>query len=151
MRTPPTPAFPVQQRRWKVAGQQRHWRSQHPVQREPGVHPDPRQAHHSGRRPDSSTGYDNYFQTNIASGAFAFGGNWTTPFGGVNDVTNSNFRFRRLPARPVAKRGKLRQPDGRGCAGSGPDQGLASLPRLVCRRHIPLFEPEAHVELRPSL
>ena len=26
-------------------------------------------------------GYDNYFQTNIASGAFAFGGNWTTSTG----------------------------------------------------------------------
>jgi len=38
-------------------------------------------------------GLDNYYQTNIASGAFAFGGNWTTPAGGINDVTNSNFAF----------------------------------------------------------
>jgi Carboxypeptidase regulatory-like domain len=38
-------------------------------------------------------GYDNYFQTNIASGAFAFGGNWTTSTGGVNLVTNPNFAF----------------------------------------------------------
>ncbi len=38
-------------------------------------------------------GYDNYFQTNIASGAFAFGGNWTTSAGGVNLVTNPNFAF----------------------------------------------------------
>jgi hypothetical protein len=38
-------------------------------------------------------GLDNYFQTNIASGAFAFGGNWTTSTGGVNLVTNPNFAF----------------------------------------------------------
>jgi hypothetical protein len=38
-------------------------------------------------------GYDNYFQTNIASGAFAFGGNWTTSTGGTNLVTNPNFAF----------------------------------------------------------
>jgi len=38
-------------------------------------------------------GYDNYFQTNIASGAFGFGGNWTTSTGGVNLVTNPNFAF----------------------------------------------------------
>jgi hypothetical protein len=38
-------------------------------------------------------GYDNYLQTNIASGAFAFGGNWTTSTGGVNLVTNPNFAF----------------------------------------------------------
>jgi len=35
-------------------------------------------------------GYDNYFQTNIASGAFAFGGNWTTSTGGAGLVTNPN-------------------------------------------------------------
>ena len=38
-------------------------------------------------------GLDNYFQTNIASGAFAFGGNWTTSTGGANLVTNPNFAF----------------------------------------------------------
>ncbi|HLV87950.1 MAG TPA: carboxypeptidase regulatory-like domain-containing protein [Candidatus Sulfotelmatobacter sp.] len=38
-------------------------------------------------------GLDNYFQTNIASGAFAFGGNWTTSTGGVNLVANPNFAF----------------------------------------------------------
>lgn len=38
-------------------------------------------------------GLDNYFQTNIASGAFAFAGNWTTSTGGVNLVTNTNFAF----------------------------------------------------------
>jgi hypothetical protein len=38
-------------------------------------------------------GLDNYFQTNIASGAFAFGGNWTTSTGGTNLVTNPNFAF----------------------------------------------------------
>jgi len=38
-------------------------------------------------------GLDNYFQTNIASGAFAFGGNWTTSAGGTGLVTNPNFAF----------------------------------------------------------
>lgn len=38
-------------------------------------------------------GLDNYFQTNIASGAFAFGGNWTTSTGGANLVANPNFAF----------------------------------------------------------
>jgi len=38
-------------------------------------------------------GLDNYFQTNIASGAFAFGGNWTTSTGGAGLVTNPNFAF----------------------------------------------------------
>src|ERR1700688_153181 len=38
-------------------------------------------------------GYDNYFQTNIASGAFAFGGNWTTAAGGAALITNPNFAF----------------------------------------------------------
>ena len=38
-------------------------------------------------------GYDNYFQTNIASGAFGFGGNWTTSTGGANLVSNPNFAF----------------------------------------------------------
>jgi hypothetical protein len=35
-------------------------------------------------------GLDNYFQTNIASGAFAFGGNWTTS---SNSLANTNFAF----------------------------------------------------------
>lgn len=35
-------------------------------------------------------GYDNYYQTNIASGAFAFGGNWTTAAAGSS---NPNFAF----------------------------------------------------------
>jgi hypothetical protein len=38
-------------------------------------------------------GLDNYFQTNIASGAFAFGGNWTTSTGGAGLITNPNFAF----------------------------------------------------------
>ena len=38
-------------------------------------------------------GLDNYFQTNIASGAFAFGGNWTTSQGGTNFKSNANFGF----------------------------------------------------------
>jgi len=35
-------------------------------------------------------GLDNYYQTNIASGAFGFGGNWTTAAAGVS---NPNFAF----------------------------------------------------------
>ena len=39
-------------------------------------------------------GYDNYFQTNIASGAFAFGGNWTTQLSAAAGGTaNANFAF----------------------------------------------------------
>jgi hypothetical protein len=41
-------------------------------------------------------GYDNYFQTNIASGAFAFGGNWTTQYALANTTngsSNPNFAF----------------------------------------------------------
>ena len=41
-------------------------------------------------------GYDNYFQTNIASGAFGFGGNWTTQYAAANITngsTNPNFAF----------------------------------------------------------
>jgi hypothetical protein len=37
---------------------------------------------------------DNYFQTNIASGAFAFGGNWTTQLSpAAGGATNANFAF----------------------------------------------------------
>jgi len=41
-------------------------------------------------------GLDNYFQTNIASGAFGFGGNWTTQYALANQTlgtTNPNFAF----------------------------------------------------------
>jgi hypothetical protein len=39
-------------------------------------------------------GLDNYYQTNIASGAFGFGGNWTTPLAvGKGGTSNSNFAF----------------------------------------------------------
>ncbi len=39
-------------------------------------------------------GLDNYFQTNIASGAFAFGGNWTTQTSpAAGGATNPNFAF----------------------------------------------------------
>ena len=39
-------------------------------------------------------GLDNYFQTNIASGAFGFGGNWTTPLAAAaGGTSNSSFAF----------------------------------------------------------
>jgi len=38
-------------------------------------------------------GLDNYYQTNIASGAFAFGGVWTSSTGGSNLVTCTNCAF----------------------------------------------------------
>jgi Carboxypeptidase regulatory-like domain/TonB dependent receptor len=38
-------------------------------------------------------GLDNYYQTNIASGAFAFGGNWTSSTGGAGLVTCTQCAF----------------------------------------------------------
>ncbi len=38
-------------------------------------------------------GLDNYYQTNIASGAFGFGGVWTSSTGGANLVTNTQAAF----------------------------------------------------------
>lgn len=92
MRTPPTPAFPFNNDVGKSQGNSAI--GDHNTQY--NVTPAftlIRGKHTIQTGAQFEYGYDNYFQTNIASGAFAFGGNWTTPSGGVNDVTNSNFAF----------------------------------------------------------
>jgi hypothetical protein len=92
MRTPPTPAFPFPNDVGKSQGNSAI--GDHNTQY--NVSPAftlIRGKHTIQTGAQFEYGYDNYFQTNIASGAFAFGGNWTTPFGGVNDVTNTNFAF----------------------------------------------------------
>ena len=92
MRTPPTPAFPFNNDVGKSQGNSAI--GDHNTQY--NISPAftlIRGKHTIQTGAQFEYGYDNYFQTNIASGAFAFGGNWTTPFGGVNDVTNANFAF----------------------------------------------------------
>ena len=92
MRTPPTPAFPFNNDVGKSQGNSAI--GDHNTQY--NVTPAftlIRGKHTIQTGAQFEYGYDNYFQTNIASGAFAFGGNWTTPFGGINDITNTNFAF----------------------------------------------------------
>jgi Carboxypeptidase regulatory-like domain len=92
MRTPPTPAFPFPNDVGKSQGNSAI--GDHNTQY--NVTPAftlIRGKHTIQTGAQFEYGYDNYFQTNIASGAFAFGGNWTTPSGGAADVTNSNFAY----------------------------------------------------------
>ena len=92
MRTPPTPAFPFPNDVGKSQGNSAI--GDHNTQY--NVTPAftlIRGKHTIQTGAQFEYGYDNYFQTNIASGAFAFGGNWTTSTGGVNLVTNPNFAF----------------------------------------------------------
>ncbi len=92
MRTPPTPAFPFPNDVGKTQGNSAI--GDHNTQY--NVTPAftlIRGKHTIQTGAQFEYGYDNYFQTNIASGAFAFGGNWTTSTGGVNLVTNPNFAF----------------------------------------------------------
>jgi len=89
MRTPPTPAFPFpndvgksqgnsaigdHNTQWNISPALTMIRGKHTIQ--------------AGLQWE--LGLDNYFQTNIASGAFAFGGNWTTSAAGVS---NPSFAF----------------------------------------------------------
>ena len=84
MRTPPTPAFPFNDdvgksqgnsaigdhnTQWNISPALTMIRGKHTLQ--------------AGAQYE--LGLDNYFQTNIASGAFAFGGNWTTSAAGVSN------------------------------------------------------------------
>jgi hypothetical protein len=92
MRTPPTPAFPFNNDVGKSQGNSAIGDHNTQYNVTPALTLI-RGKHTIQTGAQFEFGYDNYFQTNIASGAFAFGGNWTTPFGGVNDVTNSNFAF----------------------------------------------------------
>ena len=92
MRTPPTPAFPFPNDVGKTQGNSAI--GDHNTQY--NITPAftlIRGKHTIQTGAQFEYGYDNYFQTNIASGAFAFGGNWTTSTGGSNLVTNPNFAF----------------------------------------------------------
>ncbi len=92
MRTPPTPAFPFPNDVGRTQGNSAigDHNSQYNVTPAFTLI---RGKHTIQTGAQFEYGYDNYFQTNIASGAFAFGGNWTTSAGGVNLVTNPNFAF----------------------------------------------------------
>jgi hypothetical protein len=92
MRTPPTPAFPFNNDVGKSQGNSAI--GDHNTQY--NITPAftlIRGKHTIQTGAQFEYGYDNYFQTNIASGAFAFGGNWTTSQGGAGFVTNPNFAF----------------------------------------------------------
>jgi outer membrane receptor protein involved in Fe transport len=92
MRTPPTPAFPFNNDVGKPQGNSAI--GDHNAQY--NITPAftlIRGKHTIQTGAQFEYGYDNYFQTNIASGAFAFGGNWTTSAGGASLVTNPNFAF----------------------------------------------------------
>ena len=84
MRTPPSPAFPFpndvgksqgnsaigdHNTQWNISPALTMIRGKHTIQ--------------AGAQYE--LGLDNYYQTNIASGAFAFGGNWTTSAAGVSN------------------------------------------------------------------
>jgi len=92
MRTPPTPAFPFNNDVGKSQGNSAIGDHNTQYNISPALTLI-RGKHTIQTGAQFEFGYDNYFQTNIASGAFAFGGNWTTPSGGINDVTNANFAF----------------------------------------------------------
>ena len=89
MRTPPTPAFPFNNDVGKSQGNSAI--GDHNTQY--NVTPAftlIRGKHTIQAGAQVEWGLDNYFQTNIASGAFAFGGSWTTANAGA---TNVNFAF----------------------------------------------------------
>ncbi len=92
MRTPPTPAFPFPNDVGKSQGNSAIGDHNTQYNITPALTLI-RGKHTIQTGAQFEYGLDNYFQTNIASGAFAFGGNWTTPTGGVNDVTNPNFAY----------------------------------------------------------
>ena len=102
MRTPPTPAFPFPNDVGKSQGNSAI--GDHNTQY--NVTPAftlIRGKHTIQTGAQFEYGYDNYFQTNIASGAFAFGGNWTTSHRRRKSGYQSQFRLCRFPARPFAK------------------------------------------------
>src|SRR5580692_8546389 len=92
MRTPPTPAFPFPNDVGKSQGNSAIGDHNTQYNLTPALTLI-RGKHTIQTGAQFEYGYDNYFQTNIASGAFAFGGNWTTSTGGTNLVTNPNFAF----------------------------------------------------------
>jgi hypothetical protein len=92
MRTPPTPAFPFPNDVGKTQGNSAIGDHNTQYNITPAMTLI-RGKHTIQTGAQFEYGYDNYFQTNIASGAFAFGGNWTTSTGGANLITNPNFAF----------------------------------------------------------
>jgi Carboxypeptidase regulatory-like domain/TonB dependent receptor len=88
-RTPPTPAFPfphdvgISQGNSAIGDHNTQWNVSPALTMIRGKHTLQLGAQYE-------LGLDNYFQTNIASGAFGFGGNWTTSAAGV---TNPAFAF----------------------------------------------------------
>ncbi|MGA9392695.1 MAG: TonB-dependent receptor, partial [Candidatus Sulfotelmatobacter sp.] len=93
MRTPPTPAFPFPNDVGKSQGNSAI--GDHNTQY--NITPAftlIRGKHTIQTGAQIELGYDNYFQTNIASGAFAFGGNWTTQVSpAAGGASNPNFAF----------------------------------------------------------
>ncbi|HXM65917.1 MAG TPA: TonB-dependent receptor [Candidatus Acidoferrum sp.] len=92
MRTPPTPAFPFPNDVGKTQGNSAIGDHNSQYNITPALTLI-RGKHTIQTGAQFEYGYDNYFQTNIASGAFAFGGNWTTAAGGAALITNPNFAF----------------------------------------------------------
>src|ERR1700688_4969877 len=90
MRTPPTPAFPFPNDVGKTQGNSAIGDHNSQYNITPALTLI-RGKHTIQTGAQFEYGYDNYFQTNIASGAFAFGGNWTTAAGGAALITNPNF------------------------------------------------------------
>ncbi len=93
MRTPPTPAFPFPNDVGKSQGNSAIGDHNTQYNLSP-VFTLIRGKHTIQTGAQIEWGLDNYFQTNIASGAFAFGGNWTTQVSAAaGGATNSNFAF----------------------------------------------------------
>ncbi len=98
MRTPPTPAFPFPNDVGKSQGNSAIGDHNTQYNITPALTLI-RGKHTIQTGAQFEYGLDNYFQTNIASGAFAFGGNWTTEFAAANPQTdpllntNTNFAF----------------------------------------------------------
>ena len=89
MRTPPTPAFPFPNDVGKSQGNSAIGDHNTQFNLTPALTMI-RGKHTIQTGAQFELGLDNYFQTNIASGAFAFGGNWTTSAAGIS---NPNFAF----------------------------------------------------------
>ncbi|MBZ5655067.1 MAG: TonB-dependent receptor [Acidobacteriia bacterium] len=89
MRTPPTPAFPFNNDVGKSQGNSAIGDHNTQYNLTPALTMI-RGKHTIQVGGQVEIGLDNYFQTNIASGAFAFGGSWTTSAPGS---TNANFAF----------------------------------------------------------
>ena len=92
MRTPPSPAFPFNNDVGKSQGNSAIGDHNTQYNLSPALTMI-RGKHTIQTGAQFEIGLDNYFQTNIASGAFAFGGSWTTSAGGAAGLTNSNFAF----------------------------------------------------------